>query len=171
MTELVIDVRDLRKNFGTHRVVHGLNLQVASGEVTGQVSEPFRLEDELAVKLVAALDNVLCHGTAHDAQTDEPYFHDSFPCCERCAGAAENEIRTRTVGLPVVCVETRHIDAVLRTRISKTDRKDAVPVRFQWLGKVVSLTFFILWSFHRRLGRRLGEPLRGRGVTIPLHRS
>ena len=123
------------------------------------------------MKLVAALDNVLCHGTAHDAQTDEPYFHDSFPCCERCAGAAENEIRTRTVGLPVVCVETRHIDAVLRTRISKTDRKDAVPVRFQWLGKVVSLTFFILWSFHRRLGRRLGEPLRGRGVTIPLHRS
>ena len=73
--------------------------------------------------------------------------------------------------LPVVCVETRHIDAVLRTRISETDRKDAVPVRFQWLGKVVSLTFFILWSFHRRLGRRLGEPLRGRGVTIPLHRS
>src|SRR5262249_10023248 len=35
MTELVIDVRDLQKSFGTHRVVHGLNLQVASGEVCG----------------------------------------------------------------------------------------------------------------------------------------
>jgi ABC-type multidrug transport system ATPase subunit len=35
MTELVIDVRNLQKSFGTHRVVHGLNLQVASGEVCG----------------------------------------------------------------------------------------------------------------------------------------
>jgi len=35
MTELVIDVRDLQKSFGTHRVVHGLNLQVAAGEVCG----------------------------------------------------------------------------------------------------------------------------------------
>jgi len=35
MTDLVIDVRDLRKSFGTHRVVHGLNLQVAAGEVCG----------------------------------------------------------------------------------------------------------------------------------------
>ena len=35
MTDLVIDVRDLQKSFGTHRIVHGLNLQVASGEVCG----------------------------------------------------------------------------------------------------------------------------------------
>jgi ABC-type multidrug transport system ATPase subunit len=35
MTELVIDVRDLQKRFGTHRVIHGLNLQVAAGEVCG----------------------------------------------------------------------------------------------------------------------------------------
>ena len=35
MTELVIDVRDLQKSFGTRRVVHGLNLQVAAGEVCG----------------------------------------------------------------------------------------------------------------------------------------
>jgi ABC-type multidrug transport system ATPase subunit len=35
MTEFVIDVRDLEKSFGTHRVVHGLNLQVAAGEVCG----------------------------------------------------------------------------------------------------------------------------------------
>ena len=35
MTELVIDVHDLQKSFGTHRVVHGLNLQVAAGEVCG----------------------------------------------------------------------------------------------------------------------------------------
>jgi len=35
MTELVIDVRNLQKSFGTHRVVHGLNLQVGSGEVCG----------------------------------------------------------------------------------------------------------------------------------------
>jgi len=35
MTELVIDVRDLQKSFGAHKVVHGLNLQVAAGEVCG----------------------------------------------------------------------------------------------------------------------------------------
>ena len=35
MTELVIDVRGLQKSFGTHQVVHGLNLQVSSGEVCG----------------------------------------------------------------------------------------------------------------------------------------
>ena len=35
MSELVIDVRDLQKSFGERRVVHGLNLQVASGEVCG----------------------------------------------------------------------------------------------------------------------------------------
>jgi ABC-type multidrug transport system ATPase subunit len=35
MTDLVIDVHDLQKSFGAHRVVHGLNLQVASGEVCG----------------------------------------------------------------------------------------------------------------------------------------
>src|SRR5262249_33866763 len=35
MTELVIDVRGLQKSFGTHRVVHGLNLQVAAGEICG----------------------------------------------------------------------------------------------------------------------------------------
>ena len=33
MTELIIDVHDLQKSFGTHKVVHGLNLQVAAGEV------------------------------------------------------------------------------------------------------------------------------------------
>jgi ABC-2 type transport system ATP-binding protein len=33
--ELIIDVRDLQKSFGTHKVVHGLNLQVAAGEVCG----------------------------------------------------------------------------------------------------------------------------------------
>ena len=35
MTDLVIDVRDLQKSFGAHKVVHGLDLQVASGEVCG----------------------------------------------------------------------------------------------------------------------------------------
>jgi len=35
MTELVIDVHDLQKSFGAHKVVHGLDLQVASGEVCG----------------------------------------------------------------------------------------------------------------------------------------
>ena len=35
MTELIIDVRDLQKSFGTHTVVQGLNLQVAAGEVCG----------------------------------------------------------------------------------------------------------------------------------------
>ena len=35
MTDLVIDVHDLQKRFGGHKVVHGLNLQVALGEVCG----------------------------------------------------------------------------------------------------------------------------------------
>ena len=35
MTELIIDVHDLQKSFGTHTVVRGLNLQVAAGEVCG----------------------------------------------------------------------------------------------------------------------------------------
>jgi ABC-2 type transport system ATP-binding protein len=35
MTELVINVRDLQKSFGAHKVVHGLDLQVAAGEVCG----------------------------------------------------------------------------------------------------------------------------------------
>jgi len=35
MTDLVIDVHDLQKRFGEHKVVHGLNLQVALGEVCG----------------------------------------------------------------------------------------------------------------------------------------
>jgi ABC-type multidrug transport system ATPase subunit len=35
MTDLVIDVHDLQKRFGEHKVVHGLNLQVATGEVCG----------------------------------------------------------------------------------------------------------------------------------------
>jgi ABC-2 type transport system ATP-binding protein len=35
MTELIIDVHDLRKSFGAHNVVDGLNLQVAAGEVCG----------------------------------------------------------------------------------------------------------------------------------------
>jgi ABC-type multidrug transport system ATPase subunit len=35
MTDLVIDVRDLRKNFGARRVVEGLSLQVAAGEICG----------------------------------------------------------------------------------------------------------------------------------------
>ena len=35
MTDLVIDVRDLQKSFGAHKVVHGLDLQVAAGEVCG----------------------------------------------------------------------------------------------------------------------------------------
>jgi ABC-type multidrug transport system ATPase subunit len=35
MTELVIDVRDLRKSFGARNVVQGLSLQVASGEICG----------------------------------------------------------------------------------------------------------------------------------------
>jgi ABC-type multidrug transport system ATPase subunit len=35
MTELIIDVRDLQKSFGTHTVVQGLNLEVAAGEVCG----------------------------------------------------------------------------------------------------------------------------------------
>ena len=35
MTELVIDVHGLRKSFGTRRVVDGLDLQVAQGEICG----------------------------------------------------------------------------------------------------------------------------------------
>src|SRR5215467_1480347 len=35
MTELVIDVHDLQKSFGENKVVHGLDLQVAAGEVCG----------------------------------------------------------------------------------------------------------------------------------------
>ncbi len=35
MTELVIDVRDLRKSFGARNVVQGLSLQVDSGEICG----------------------------------------------------------------------------------------------------------------------------------------
>jgi ABC-type multidrug transport system ATPase subunit len=35
MTDLVIDVRDLQKSFGAHRVAHGLDSQVALGEVCG----------------------------------------------------------------------------------------------------------------------------------------
>ena len=35
MTDLVIDVHDLQKSFGAHKVVHGLDLQVACGEVCG----------------------------------------------------------------------------------------------------------------------------------------
>jgi ABC-type multidrug transport system ATPase subunit len=35
MTGLVIDVRGLRKSFGAHRVVDGLDLQVAAGEICG----------------------------------------------------------------------------------------------------------------------------------------
>ena len=35
MSELIIDVHELQKSFGTHKVVHGLNLQVAAGEVCG----------------------------------------------------------------------------------------------------------------------------------------
>jgi len=35
MTKLVIDVHDLKKSFGAHKVVHGLDLQVAAGEVCG----------------------------------------------------------------------------------------------------------------------------------------
>jgi ABC-type multidrug transport system ATPase subunit len=35
MTEYVIDVRDLRKSFGARRVVDGLTLQVAKGEICG----------------------------------------------------------------------------------------------------------------------------------------
>jgi ABC-type multidrug transport system ATPase subunit len=35
MTEFVIDVRDLRKSFGQRRVVDGLSLQVAAGEICG----------------------------------------------------------------------------------------------------------------------------------------
>jgi len=35
MTELVIDVHDLRKSFGTHKVVRGLDLHLAAGEVCG----------------------------------------------------------------------------------------------------------------------------------------
>ena len=35
MTDLVIDVHDLQKSFGAHKVVQGLNLQVAVGEVCG----------------------------------------------------------------------------------------------------------------------------------------
>ena len=31
MSELVIDVHDLQKSFGTHKVVYGLNLRVAAG--------------------------------------------------------------------------------------------------------------------------------------------
>jgi ABC-type multidrug transport system ATPase subunit len=35
MAELVIDVHDLKKSYGTRRVVDGLNLQVAGGEICG----------------------------------------------------------------------------------------------------------------------------------------
>ena len=35
MTELVVDVHDLQKSFGENKVVHGLDLQVAAGEVCG----------------------------------------------------------------------------------------------------------------------------------------
>jgi ABC-type multidrug transport system ATPase subunit len=35
MTEFVIDVRDLAKSFGVHRVVDGLSLKVARGEICG----------------------------------------------------------------------------------------------------------------------------------------
>ena len=35
MTDLVIDVHELQKSFGAHKVVHGLDLQVAAGEVCG----------------------------------------------------------------------------------------------------------------------------------------
>ena len=35
MTDTIIDVRDLHKSFGTHRVVDGLTLQVAQGEICG----------------------------------------------------------------------------------------------------------------------------------------
>jgi ABC-2 type transport system ATP-binding protein len=35
MTDLVIDVRDLHKNFGARRVVDGLTLQVSRGEICG----------------------------------------------------------------------------------------------------------------------------------------
>ena len=35
MTELVIDVHGLRKSFGTRRVVDGLDLEVASGQICG----------------------------------------------------------------------------------------------------------------------------------------
>jgi ABC-2 type transport system ATP-binding protein len=35
MTEYVIDVRDLRKSFGARKVVEGLTLQVAKGEICG----------------------------------------------------------------------------------------------------------------------------------------
>jgi ABC-2 type transport system ATP-binding protein len=35
MTELIIDVRDLQKSFGPRKVVQGLNLQVAPGEICG----------------------------------------------------------------------------------------------------------------------------------------
>jgi ABC-type multidrug transport system ATPase subunit len=35
MTDLVINVHDLQKSFGEHKVVHGLDLQLAAGEVCG----------------------------------------------------------------------------------------------------------------------------------------
>src|SRR6202140_5269893 len=35
MTDLVIDVHDLRKSFGAHKVVEGLTLQVGAGEICG----------------------------------------------------------------------------------------------------------------------------------------
>jgi ABC-type molybdenum transport system ATPase subunit/photorepair protein PhrA len=35
MTDFVIDVHDLKKNFGTRRVAEGLTLQVGSGEICG----------------------------------------------------------------------------------------------------------------------------------------
>ena len=35
MADFVIDVHDLRKNFGPHKVVDGLSLQVAKGEICG----------------------------------------------------------------------------------------------------------------------------------------
>lgn len=35
MTDLIIDVHDLKKSFGTRRVVDGLNLQVREGEICG----------------------------------------------------------------------------------------------------------------------------------------
>ena len=35
MTAYVIDVRELRKSFGAHKVVEGLTLQVGAGEICG----------------------------------------------------------------------------------------------------------------------------------------
>ncbi len=47
-------------------------VQVASGEVTGPVSEPFRLEDELAAQLVAALELQVAGGAAVSAPAARP---------------------------------------------------------------------------------------------------